>query len=102
MLSPCASIVRSKKSKNDYTPMTDNATRFLKRLKGISLSANERLQMRERLTMYTDMHPVMRSVATVPFFTFIASRRFSTYALALVVVLVATTGVSLGAEASVP
>lgn len=82
----------------------NDITRFLIRLKGIHLSDNERLAMRERLFLYADENPVMAPVASpyLSFFSFIGSRRFSTYAMALVVLVAAGGGVTLGAEGSVP
>ncbi len=83
--------------------MTDTYHKFLKRLKGMTLSANERLQMRERLAMYADMHPAMAPAASgFSFFAFIGSRRFSTYAMALLLLVVAGSGITLAANASVP
>lgn len=85
--------------------MTDHAPNFIKRLSGITLSANERLQMRERLAAYADMH-----AAAAPsyassyggFFAFMGSRRFSTYAMGILMLAVAGSGVTLAADASVP
>lgn len=85
--------------------MTDT-TNFLKRLKGIALSNNERLQMRERVAAYADLHAVSDAVPSASpysgFFDFLGSRRFSSYAVALLLVVVAGGGVTLGAEGSVP
>lgn len=84
--------------------MTDNHTpHFLKRLKGIALSSNERLMMRERLAAYADMHPTLDATASgTSIFTFFASRRFSLYAGALMAFLVVSSGVTFAAEGSVP
>ncbi|MDB5189092.1 MAG: hypothetical protein JWL82_49 [Parcubacteria group bacterium] len=86
--------------------MIDSTTTFIKRLAGIRLSNNERLALRERLSMYADQHPapVPASIPS-PFGTFfiaLGSRRFSTYAMALAVLIVATSGVTFAAEGSVP
>jgi hypothetical protein len=86
--------------------MNDSTTTFLKRLKGITLSNNERLSLRERLAAYADMHP-LREGANVrspfgSFFYFIESRRFSAYATALLCVIVLGGGVTLAADQSVP
>jgi hypothetical protein len=100
-----ASIAPSKKFKTTYTSMTDHTTSFLKRLKGITLSNNERLQMRERVALYADMHALGEETDTATagsFFALIGSRRFSLYATAFLVVLIAGSGVTLAAEGSVP
>src|SRR5689334_9116525 len=84
--------------------MTDPATTFLKRLSGITLSDNERLQMRERLAAYAHLHVPLTVPAETQtgLFAFFASRRFSTYALALLVLVVAGSGVTFAAEGSAP
>lgn len=86
--------------------MTDHAPNFIKRLSGITLSSNERLQMRERLAAYADMHavavPAYQPSSFGSFFAFIGSRRFSTYAMGILMLAVAGSGVTLAADASVP
>jgi hypothetical protein len=85
--------------------MTDFTTSFLKRLKGITLSNNERLQLRERIAAYADMHPVVDAPARSlfgGFFGFIESRSFSAYATALIAIIVLGGGVTLAADQSVP
>lgn len=83
--------------------MTDHTPHFLKRLKGVALSPNERLMMRERLAAYADMHPALDPAASNnTVLAFFSSRRFSLYAGALMAVLIVTSGVTFAAEGSVP
>ncbi|MDB5194915.1 MAG: hypothetical protein JWO84_99 [Parcubacteria group bacterium] len=86
--------------------MTDSTTSFLKRLKGITLSNNERLSLRERLAAYADLHQITASSGVRSpfgsFFLFIESRRFSSYTMALLLVVVVGGGVTLAADTSVP
>lgn len=86
--------------------MTDPTTTFLKRLKGITLSHNERLMLRQKLAAYTDMHPVVQGGAVrTPFtrlFAFAEVRHFSSFAMAALFVVVAGGGVTLAADTSVP
>ncbi len=83
-----------------------DSTTFLKRLKNITLSRNERLMLREKLVAYSDMHPIVEDGSIRSpfgnFFFFIESRRFTTYAMAMLLVLVGGSGVTLAADASVP
>ncbi len=86
--------------------MIDSSTTFLKRLKGIAFSKNERLMLREQLAAYADMHPALDAHAASSrmgrFFLFIESRRFSSYAMALLLIVAAGGGVTLAADTSVP
>lgn len=84
--------------------MNNDLTTFFKHLKGIRLSQNERLQLRERLAAYADMHPALAAGSTsrIPLFAFFASRRFSAYAALVMVFVVAGGGVTLAADVSAP
>ncbi|MGE5541202.1 MAG: hypothetical protein ACM3TU_02875 [Bacillota bacterium] len=84
--------------------MTDPTITFLKRLRGVTLSDNERLAMRERLAAYADMHPVLAPAATpaAGFFGIFSSRSMSVYATALALFLIVGSGVTFAAEGSVP
>ncbi len=86
--------------------MNDFTTTFLNRLKGITLSSNERLAMRERLVLYTDMHIASEALQTSSaysgIFSFIMSRRFPAYALGLMLVVTLGGGVTLAADTSAP
>jgi hypothetical protein len=84
----------------------NDISRFLKQLKKVTLSNNERLALRERLALYADMHPALAAPAIASpyasFFSFIGSGRFSTYALSLMILIAAGGGITLGAEGSAP
>jgi hypothetical protein len=84
--------------------MTDHTTPFLKRLQGITLSDNERLQMRERLAAYTDMHPMPAPLARATFgaFSLFTARHLTVVMTALVLIVGAGSGVTLAADQSVP
>ena len=83
-----------------------NSTNFLKRLKGITLSKNEQLALRERLSAYMELHPVEESEKVsnpyTNFFVLFSSRRFTAYAFSLLLVISAGGGFALAADTSLP
>lgn len=86
--------------------MTNFTIPFLKRLKSIALSNNERLMMRERLALYTDVHPYVAGGPVVSsyggVFSFFSSALFPRYAAAFATLLLVVGGVSNAAEGSAP
>ncbi|MEK7602194.1 MAG: DUF5667 domain-containing protein [Patescibacteria group bacterium] len=85
-----------------------NTTQFLKRLKDVRLSDNERLRMREHISLYADEHAVHGDTEEFsydqPFFllAFFSNKRFSTYVGALLIVATFGGTVTLAAEGAVP
>ncbi len=86
--------------------MTNFTIPFLKRLKSITLSNNERLQVRARLAAYSDLHPFTSpTVVTAGYgsvFSFFSSGIFPRYAMGFAALLLIVGGVSNAAEGSAP